>query len=196
MLKNVLLITDNIIGKLWQHLDRLKCIVTLAKFYCCLQGQLCGLFSGFDWVGMKMIMIRRINAYQCESMRITINTLIFIYLCHLALDHQRGKTLFLCDSQWFSLILNDSHQFSMILTDSQWFLNKSGIDSRWFSSKSKDWFSIILANSRWFSVILDDSCQFSVILNDSQWFLLILTNSQWFLLILNDSWISLELILK
>ena len=31
---------------------------------------------------------------QCESMRITINTLIFIYLCHLALDHQRGKTLF------------------------------------------------------------------------------------------------------
>ena len=28
-----------------------------------------------------------------ESMRITINTMIFRYLCHLALDHWRGRTL-------------------------------------------------------------------------------------------------------
>ena len=61
-----------------------------------------------DLTEWEMIMIRKINAYQCKLMRITINTLIFIYLCHLALDHRRGKTLFLCDSQLFSLILDDS----------------------------------------------------------------------------------------
>ena len=84
---------------------------------------------------------------QCESMRITINTLIFIYLCHLALDHQRGKTLFLYDSRWFS--------------------NKCEIDSQWFSlilESVWNWFSLILSDSCWFSLILGDSRQFLMIL--------------------------------
>ena len=51
--------------------------------------------------------------------------------------------LILIDSQ---IRLNpDSHQFSMILADSQWFSNNSGIDSCWFSNKSKPWFSLILS---------------------------------------------------
>ena len=111
---------------------------------------------------------------------------------------------------WFLLILNDCHWFSMILmilAHSRWFLNKSGIDSHWFSNKSKPWFSLILADSD----DSHDSCQFSMILQislelilvdswislnpDSHWFLPILHDSQWFLPILNDSWISLQLIL-
>ena len=57
-------------------------------------------------------------------------------------------------SHWFLPIFNDSQWFSMILTDSWWFLNKSGIDSHWFSNKSKPWFSLFLTDSQWFSVIL------------------------------------------
>ena len=60
--------------------------------YSCLQGQLWG-----SWVGKWK--------WLAESMRITINTVIFICLCHLALDHWRGKTLFF---MWFSLILDDT----------------------------------------------------------------------------------------
>ena len=119
------------------------------------------------WLSGKMIMICRINAYQCKSMRITINTLIFIHLCHLALDHRRGKTLFLCDSQWFSLILIDSQWFSPILTNSWWFLNKCEIDSHWFLNQSEinpHWFSMILSDSKWFLMILSDSPWFSMIL--------------------------------
>ena len=152
------------------------------------------------WLSGKMIMIHRINAYQCESMRITINTLIFIYLCHIALDHWRGKTLFF---MWFLMILVDSHWFSMIFNDSHQFSNKCEIDSWWSLMIDSHWFSLILSDS-WFSPVLDDSwISLELILVDSQislntdshWFSMILGDSHWFSPILNDSWISLELIL-
>ena len=127
-----------------------------------------------------------------ESVRITINTLIFIYLCHLALDHRRGKTLFF---MWFL----------MILTDSRWFLNKCEIDFWWFLlilESVWNWFSLILADSQWLSVILNDSWWFLPILNDSwislnpgsHWFSLIHNGSHWFSVILSDSrWFSMIL---
>ena len=122
------------------------------------------------WQSGKMIMIHQNNAYQWKSMRITINTLIFIYLSHLALDHWRGKTLFLCDSCWFSMILANSWWFSPILADS-WITVKLILDdSHWFSNQSE-------IDSHWSLMIL----------TDSWWFLMILTDSQWFLPILGDS---------
>ena len=155
------------------------------------------------WLSGKMIMIHRINVYQCESMRITINPLIFIYLCHLALDHQRGKILFF---MWFSLILNYSCWFLMILADSWWFspihddsqisLELILVDSQISLNPDSHWFSLILNDSWWFSPILDDSwislelifIDSQISLNpDSHWFSMILTNFWWFSLILNDS---------
>ena len=85
---------------------------------------------------------------QWKSMRITINTVIFIHLCHLALDHWRGKTLFF---MWFSVIVNDSWQFS----DDSWISLKLILSDSW-------WFSVITLKlilwmilGNWFSVILE-----------------------------------------
>ena len=117
-----------------------------------------------------------------ESMKIIINTVIFMHLCHLALDqipnlqfHCRVKT---CDSHWFSVILNDSWQFSVILNDSQWFVNQSEIglgqfsvilDDSWTTLKTfLGWFLMILGDSWWFSVICKPLWKlFWVILDDS-----------------------------
>ena len=128
-----------------------------------------------------------------ESMRINENHYKYSHLCHLVLDHWRGKTLFLCDSHWFLVILSDS----------QWFLNKSENilgDSQWFSvilSDSQISLKLIPIDFQQFSVILSDSWWFS---NKSEihslWFSVILGDSQWFLMILNDSQINLKLILS
>ena len=146
---------------------------------------------------------------QWESLRITINTVIFIHLCHLALDHWRGKTLFyvILSDLWISL--------KLILDDSRWFMNQSEIDSWWFLVILDDlqislklilndlWttlksflgqFLVILGDSGWFSVICESVWNwFLVILSNSQWF----TNqseidSWWFLAILGDSWTTLK----
>ena len=149
---------------------------------CCLQGQLCGLFQ-WIWLSGKMIIIRRINVYQCESIRIIINTLIFINLCHLPLTIKEVRPYFF---MWFLVILNDSH----------WFSKKPEIDSCWFSNKSKPWFSLILTDSWWFLMILADSWWFSTksgidscwFLNKAKpWFSLILNYSNWFSIILTNS---------
>ena len=134
----------------------------------------------------------RINENHWKSLRITINTMIFRHLCHLALDHWwGGALLFLCDSQWFSAILDDS----------QWFVKNSEIYLGQFlmiCEKPK----FLWGNSWWFSMICENSeiylGQFLVILNDFRWFSMILDDSwktlqfiwdnfQWFLMILGDS---------
>ena len=116
-------------------------------------------------------------------------------------DYQISLELILIDSQ--ISLKTDSHWFSPILDDSRWFppiLNDSWISLELilnrFSNKSKDWFSVILANYQWFLMILANSQWFSNksgidshwFLNKSKdWFSLILANSQWFSLILTDS---------
>ena len=137
---------------------------------------------GFDRVGKW--------EWFAESMRITVNTVIFMHLCHLVLDHWRGKTLF------FNVILGNSLQI-LVIHKSVW-----------------NWFSAILGDSQIsLKMILDDSWQFSAI-HESVWnwfsvflksvsncFGVILHNSWWFAnhseiilgVILGDSRISLKL---
>ena len=99
-------------------------------------------------------------------MRITTNTVIFMQLCPLALDHWRGKILFL---MWFSAILSDSW----------WFMNQSEI--------VLGWFSVILDNSWWF--MNHSEIIFGVILSDLQISLkLFWGNSWWFPVIYKPLW--------
>ena len=136
---------------------------------------------------------------QWESLRITINTMIFRHQCHLALDHWRGRTLFffcyLCDSQWrfveplqnfFRVILwwflaipqwftNHSEislgQFSVIPIDYQWFVNHSEISLGWFLVIHKPLLKFHLGDSQQFLVIHKRLWNFfGAILSDSWWF--------------------------
>ena len=129
---------------------------------------------------------------QWELPRITINTIIFMHLCHLVLDH--WKTL-----------------FYVILGDSQWFANQSEIVLGWFLVIHKPLWKHFWGNSWWFSVICKplwkhfwgNSWWFSVICKPlwkhfwgySHWFLVILCDSlcltnqsEFFGAILSDSW--------
>ena len=121
-------------------------------------------------------------------MRITINTVIFRYLCHLALDHWGCKTiLFLCDSWKFSVICKPLKFFGVILSD------------LWITAIFGGHFSVIheppwifWGNSLWFSVICEPLWNFSgdtqTILNyfwgNSWWFVnhcdIFSGNSEWF----------------
>ena len=108
---------------------------------CCLQGQLCGLCLLFSPSG-KMIWICRMNENQCELLRITINTMIFGHLCHLALDHWRGGTLLFCC-------------FCVILGDSWWFTNNSEISFGAIPGDLQTTLKFLLGNSQWYSVICE-----------------------------------------
>ena len=135
---------------------------------------------GFDQVGKR--------EWFTESMRITTNTVIFMHLCHLALNHWRGDTLFFI---WFLVICKPL--WKHFWGDSQWFSNQSEIvlgailsDSWWFSVICKPlwkhfWgdsqpFLVICeplwkhfwGNSWWFSVIHESIVlgPFSIILSD------------------------------
>ena len=163
----------------------------MSLFNCYLQGQLCGLRLLF-WPNGKMIWIRRINENQWESLRITINTMIFRHLCHLALDHWKGRTLFIYflffDYQWFSVILSNSPWFThhseipfgwfyVILSDPQWFATTLKFlwgDSWQFLVIHKplwNFFGVILSDSWWFTNYSEISMgQFLVIHGDSLWF--------------------------
>ena len=122
-----------------------------------------------------------------KSMRITINTMIFRHLCHLALDHWKGRTLlFFC----FYVILGNSQQFSVILGNFQWFAKKTwkflwgNSDSWWFCDSQKT-LKFLWDNSWCFSVIHQ---KLKFLWGDSQWFAKISAISLgWFLAILGDS---------
>ena len=115
----------------------------------------------FDWVGKNDNDSQNQSVSMQNQWEITINTLIFIYLCCFGLGTiEEVRPYFF---MWFSMIL---HWFSMILnwflTDSQWFLLILA-DSQ---NKFENWFSMIF----WISLKLI-SCWFSLILTNSQWFL-------------------------
>ena len=76
-----------------------------------------------------------------ESMRITTNTVIFRHLCHLALDHWRGRTLLLfC--------------FCVILGNSWWFVKNSEIYLRWFLVICKR-LEFLWDDSQWLMILRD-----------------------------------------
>ena len=96
-----------------------------------------------------------------ESMRITINMMIFRHLCHLALDHWKGRTYCSFVSMWFSAILSDLQTTLKFLCGDSW----------WFSVICKqlwNFFGTNIGDSQTTLKFLWGHSQ--VLLDDSQWF--------------------------
>ena len=169
--------------------------------YCCLQGQLCGLWLWF-WPSGKERMIQRINEDHWESLQIQSSSCI----CAIwPWTIEEVRPFFLSDSWQFS-VLHESvwNYFGAILSDSWWFANHSEnileaiLSASWWSmNHSENILGVILHNSQWFLMILSDS-QISLKLfwGNSQWFLMIdeplwkhfWGNSLWFSVICKSVW--------